>query len=139
MTLGIAIVGCGLIGGKRAQVLAGQKLVVCADPHRSRAERLAASIPGADFTEDWREAVRHRDVDAVLVATTNDALAPVTLEAIQIGKHVLVEKPAGRNTHEVERLVAAARSSRVRVRVGFNHRYHPGLLKAAALVREGAL
>lgn len=139
MTLGVAIIGCGLIGAKRARALAGQKLVICADADKARAERLAATTPGAEATPDWRSALRHAGVDAVVVATTNDALAPVTLEAIRAGKHVLVEKPAARRAEELGPLIEAARAARVRVRVGFNHRYHPAVLKASALAREGTL
>jgi predicted dehydrogenase len=139
MTLGVAIIGCGLIGTKRARALAGQKLVVCADPDRARADKLAAATPGAEATHDWRSALRHPGVHAVAVATTNDALASVTLEAIRAGKHVLVEKPAARRAEELPPIIEAARANGVRVRVGFNHRYHPALLKAAALAREGAL
>lgn len=139
MTLGVAIIGCGLIGAKRARALAGQKLLVCADPDAARAERLAAMTPGAQATHDWRAALRHAGVDAVVVATTNDALAPVTLEAIGAGKHVLVEKPAARRAEELGPLIEAARAARVCVRVGFNHRHHPAVLKALALAREGAL
>ena len=101
MTLGVAIIGCGLIGTKRARALAGQKLVICADLDKARAERLAAATPGAQATDDWRLALRHAGVDAVVVATTNDALAPITLEAIRAGKHVLVEKPAARTVEEL--------------------------------------
>jgi predicted dehydrogenase len=139
MTLGVAIIGCGLIGGKRARSLGGERLVLCADTDKSRAERLAGTLPGADFTNDWRQAVKHQKVQIVVVATTNDALAPVTLEAMRAGKHVLVEKPAARSTRELAPIIDTARAAGVRVRVGFNHRYHPALLKASSLVREGAL
>ena len=114
MTMGVAIIGCGLIGAKRARALSGEKLVICADRDRGRAERLAASVPGADSTEDWRHAVRHSSVQLVLVATTNDALAAITLEAIRAGKHVLVEKPAARNAAEVEPLIPHARHFQAR-------------------------
>jgi predicted dehydrogenase len=75
----------------------------------------------------------------VIVATTNDALAPVAAAAVEAGKHVLVEKPAGRTVAEVDALVAAARRHDRRVRVGFNHRYHPAIRDARALVDDGAL
>ncbi len=137
MTLGVAIIGCGLIGAKRARALAGQRLVVCADHDSARAERLATATPGAHAASDWRAALHYPGVDAVVVATTNDALAPVTLEAIRAGKHVLVEKPAARNAEELAPLIEAARAARVCVRVGFNHRHHPAVLKALTLAREG--
>jgi predicted dehydrogenase len=100
---------------------------------------LAATVPGAAATTDWMQAVGRADVDLVVVATVNDSLAPVTLEALRCGKHVLVEKPAARNARELEAVVQAAQARRRLVRVGFNHRYHPGLLKARDLVEQGAL
>ena len=79
------------------------------------------------------------DVDIVVVATTNNALAPITLAAVQAGKHVLVEKPAARTQAELAPVMEAARHANVRVRVGFNHRYHPALLQARAIFETGVL
>jgi predicted dehydrogenase len=78
------------------------------------------------------------DVDIVIVATTNESLAPIALAAIEAGKHVLVEKPGARSAGEIEPLIAAAKARDVRVRVGFNHRYHPALQKARELIDAGA-
>jgi len=75
----------------------------------------------------------------VIVATTNDTLAEITLAAVQAGKHVLVEKPAARSSAELKPVIAAVRQSRCLVRVGFNHRYHPALRKAHELFEAGAL
>ena len=139
---GVAILGCGLIGQKRSKTLAGAKLVVCADVDEKRAMSLAAGFPGCDAVTDWRAAVQRNDVDIVIVATTNDALVETSLAAVQAGKHVLVEKPAARNVAELDELIAAVASqpeNNVQVRVGFNHRYHPALLKARELVDAGEL
>jgi predicted dehydrogenase len=73
------------------------------------------------------------------VSTTNNVLAEITLAAVQAGKHVLVEKPAARNTRELEPVIQAARRAGVQVRVGFNHRYHPALRQARELLKAGAL
>lgn len=133
----LGIIGCGLIGQKRAAAARGHDIVIVADLDPTRAERLAAAS-GAKATGDWR-AVVDADVDAVVVATSHDTLAPISLAAVEAGRHVLVEKPAGRTAAEVAPIVAAAdRLGRV-VKVGFNHRYHPGLLKARAIVDDGAL
>jgi predicted dehydrogenase len=135
----VAIVGCGLIGQKRAQALAGAQLTVCADVRRDRAEALARSVPGAQAIDDWREAVSRPDVDIVIVATVNDALAPVSTAALGAGKHVLVEKPAARSVAELDAVAAAAARAGRHVRVGFNHRYHPALQKARELFEQDEL
>lgn len=136
---GVAILGCGLIGDRRSKALAGARLIVCADLDANRARTLAAGFAGCEATSDWLAALRRPDVDIVIVATTNDALVPASLAAVQAGKHVLVEKPAARSVAELDRLIAAAGEAKVRVRVGFNHRYHPALLKARELVTGGEL
>jgi predicted dehydrogenase len=135
----VAIVGCGLIGQKRARALGASRLVAVADTNLDRARQLAAQYPGCVVADDWRAAVARDDIYLVIVATTNDALAPVALAAIETGKHVLVEKPAARNAAELEPLVAAASRSGVIVKVGFNHRFHPAFQRAREIVDDGAL
>jgi predicted dehydrogenase len=139
----VAIIGCGLIGRKRANALGDAQVTVCADVALDRADALAHAIavgPAAiapAATTDWPAAVTRSDVDIVIVATTNDVLADVTKAAVAAGKHVLVEKPAARNLAEIDAVIEAAARSRSIVRVGFNHRCHPAIQKAHELVRDG--
>jgi predicted dehydrogenase len=134
-----AIVGCGLIGNKRARALGDSELVAVADVDPTRAQTLASIQPGCIASGDWRSVVARDDVDLVIVATTNDSLTPVALAAVERGKHVLVEKPAARTAAELRPLLTAAREAGVKVKVGFNHRFHPAFLKARALVDEDAI
>jgi predicted dehydrogenase len=78
-------------------------------------------------------------VDAVDLCLPHDLHAPIAIEAMRAGKHVLVEKPGALNAAELRTLQEAARAAGVRVRLGYNHRYHPTLLKARELVDAGAL
>jgi predicted dehydrogenase len=99
---GVGLVGCGLIGQKRAKALGvGGKLVACADIDPARAESLARSA-GAKVFRDWRELIRSPIVDIVIVATLHDSLAEIARLATEAGKHVLVEKPAARTATELE-------------------------------------
>jgi predicted dehydrogenase len=133
----IAIIGCGVIGNKRAAALGdAHRLVIAADVDLSRAQRLAAGRCPA--TAEWREALRS-NADAVIVSTTNDMLAPITLAAIEAGKHVLVEKPAARSAAELQPLLEAQKTAGVTVKVGFNLRFHPAIRRAHQLVQEGAV
>src|SRR5207302_394166 len=118
--MNVAIIGCGLIGQKRAKALAGAKLVAVSDAAFERAQAMARTIPGVQAVEDWRSLMQDRAIELVVVATTNDALAEITLAAVEAGKHVLVEKPAARNAAELQPIIEAARRNNVRVRVGFN-------------------
>jgi predicted dehydrogenase len=137
--LAVALVGCGLIGRKRAQALSGARLVACADMVATRSTEIAKLHQGCVSFTDWREMLAKTKCDIVLVATLHDSLAEITATAVAAGRHVLVEKPAGRFPSEMEPIVAAARQHGVHVRVGFNHRYHRALLKARELVDNGEL
>src|SRR5688500_2055091 len=102
----VAIVGCGLIGNKRAEALhGGATLVAAVDTSIERANALPTGHAGCPPVADWRDVMAREDIDAVIVATTNDQLAPITRAAMESGKHVLVEKPAARNAAELEPLV----------------------------------
>jgi predicted dehydrogenase len=135
-----AIIGCGLIGQKRLKSLTpGHRLVAVADTDQERARALAAQAPGAVAYPDWKDALRRGDIDSVVVATTNDALASVTRAAVEAGKHVLVEKPAARTPGELQSVIAIAEKAGTCVRVGFNHRFHPAFIRAHELFRSGQL
>ncbi len=139
MEMRVAIVGCGLIGHKRAKALGKHKLVATADANVAKAQQLAALYPGSEACGHWESAVARSDVDTVIVATTNNALAEVTDAAVDNGKHVLVEKPAARSAAELAPVVAYARRAGVTVKVGFNHRFHPAFARARTLVDAGGL
>lgn len=134
----VAIVGCGLIGVKRAEALGDSTLVVCCDPVVERAERLAAQH-GAEVTKDWQEVARRGDVDIVMVATTHDMLAAIAAGCAGAGKHVLIEKPGARRAAELDAVREAAARTGAKVRVGFNHRCHRALRKAHEIVASGGL
>jgi predicted dehydrogenase len=76
-------------------------------------------------------------VHLVIVATTNDALAPVARASIRAGKHVLVEKPAAVRAAELVSIEDAARKAGAVVKVGFNHRFHPAFQRARSIFEAG--
>lgn len=136
----LAIVGAGLIGRKRAAaaMAAGHQVVLVADIDPARAAQLAGAV-GAESSADWRQAIDGPDADAVVVATSHASLSPVAVAAVDAGRHVLVEKPGGRDLAEVEAIAAAAQRNRRVAKVGYNHRFHPAVMKARALVDGGKL
>lgn len=137
--MNVAIIGCGLMGQKRAKALGNCRLIACVDLDKEKADTLAKQFEGAVSFTDWRDVINRLDVDIVIISTIHAALAEIALAAIQAGKHVLLEKPAGRHSSELDPLIAIAKQSNVMIRVGFNHRYHPALQKARELVDSDAL
>src|SRR5262249_34133653 len=117
----VGIVGCGLVGRKRAAALAPHRLVAVADLDPARAAQLGALHDGCTVVSRWEDLVRSPGVDVVIVATTHDALVPVSAAAAAAGKHVLVEKPAARTPRELDALISGAQRTRVLAKAGFHH------------------
>jgi predicted dehydrogenase len=137
----VAVIGCGLIGRRRADIVRrspGDELVIVADVDEGRASSLATKI-GCLATTEWQEVVAREDVEIIVVSTTNDWLAPITIAALQHGKHVLCEKPPGRNPEEARRMMEAAKGSGRKLKIGFNHRHHAAVWKAKELFDQGSV
>jgi predicted dehydrogenase len=105
----------------------------------SRAPHVASLSPGCLAGTDWRELLARTDIDAVIVATPQDSHVEIARAAISAGIHVLVEKPAARHVDELLGLPQLAAEHDVRVRVGFNLRYHRAFQQARRLVDSGIL
>jgi len=135
-----AIIGCGLIGKKRlAGLPAGSKLAVACDINLTRAEELVKLARAGRAVADYQVAVADPQVEAVVVATINSELAPISAAAIRAGKHVIVEKPAGISVAQLDELLALEKQHGVCVRVGFNHRFHPAFQKAREIFESGIM
>lgn len=135
----VAIIGCGLLGHKRAGALGEHRLSLCADVIPERAQQLASLHKGATATGNWQDVVKAPGIELVIVSATPNLLAQITLACIEAGKQVLVEKPAGTNAAELRKLLKRSEELGKRVRVGFNHRFHPAMQKAKTLIEAGEL
>ncbi len=132
----MAIVGCGLIGAKRAAALgSADELLACYDVNE-RAARDLCELHGAKACASIEQLLA-TDPEVIVVATVHDQLAGLAERALGAGAHVLVEKPAGVSAGQVGRLLACQRASGRLVKVGFNHRFHPGIARAAEEVHCG--
>lgn len=126
--LRVCLVGCGVVGRKRASALGDDQLVGCYDSAHASALSLAADFV-TTAVASFDDLLRLQS-DVVVVAVTHDHLAELSCRALDSGAHVLVEKPGGVSLADVDRIrVAAGRTGR-RVKVGFNHRFHPAIRQA---------
>jgi predicted dehydrogenase len=129
---GVGIIGAGLIGAKRAEAIAKTgygKLLAVADPDIQRATSLAKKY-GAEAVGDWKKIIASNDISVIAAAVPNVFVKQIVIAAVRAGKHVLCEKPFGRNAKESREMVIAAKKAQRLIKVGFNHRFHPGIEKA---------
>lgn len=136
---GVGIIGCGLIGRKRAASLGSRgKLIMCSDVDFARAESLALQFSATPM-QKWEKVLSCPNIDIVIVSTLHDSLAEITMAAISSGKHVLVEKPAARFAEDLIPVIDISKQKNIKVRVGFNHRYHKSLQKAKEIIDSNLL
>ena len=133
---GFAIVGCGLIGQRRFRTLPRGSLRYACDLDEERARHLAAGTTACAPTTDLEAVLGDPEVNVVIVAAANAALASIALRAVRTGKHVLVEKPGGISSTQLAEIQLAAVASGALVRIGYNHRYHPAFRKSYELVQQ---
>jgi predicted dehydrogenase len=105
----------------------------------ARASEVASFSDGCIAGSDWRALLDRADIGAVVIATPQDSQVEIARAAINAGIHVLVEKPAARHADELLGLPELAAKHNVRVRVGFNLRYHRAFQQARRLVDSGIL
>lgn len=135
-----AIVGCGVIGPLHAKVMAAlgerAQLVAAVDVDEGRATALADTY-GAEPLTSLEKALAHPEVEAVAVCTPSGLHVDVAVQALEAGKHVVVEKPVDVDVEAAARLAEAQRRSGTTVTVISQHRFDPASQVVHAAVRDG--
>ena len=135
----VGIIGCGLIGFKRSKYLGSRgKLVACADINVIRAKKIAVNKKIKVFT-DWKKLLDVKEIDIVIISTPHNQLSKILLHAYKKKKHVLVEKPGAKNLKEISKVISKVNDNKIKIRVGFNHRYHPSIIKARKIIKSGVI
>jgi len=131
-----------LIGRKRAEAIASLstclKVETVCDIDAEKAAELGRFCSATPCV-DWRDLTRCDDLDAVVVATPNKFIREIALSALEHGKHVLCEKPLGRNAGEAEAIWSKAKERGLVLKTGFNHRFHPAIRAAKKIADDGGL
>ena len=139
--LRIAIIGCGAVAERghlpAIAKLDGIQVNVLVDKNRSRAEELAwlHNVPHVveDYTQVWDNA------DAAIVALPHYLHAPVSIDLLKRGIHVLVEKPMALNVTDCDAMIEAAQQSGATLAVGIMRRFLPSYQFVKALIDTGFL
>jgi predicted dehydrogenase len=140
--LRVGLVGCGYQGEILARtILEDDKFQVtaCADPDQAAASQIARLVGNIPVYSSVDELLQHSEVDAVMVATSHDALFECSLAAVRAGKHVLAEKPIGLDEKEAAQLEESVAGADVCFMAGYSFRYIPAWQKLYNLTQAGAV
>ena len=132
--LNIGIIGFGKMGKIRKRVIDSRddcRVAWVCDP--------IPSPIGCEFTTDAWELIRQPSLDAVFVCTPNYLIKELVVKALDSGKHVFAEKPPGTSVTQVREMMAAEkRNPGLKLKFGFNHRYHGSMIEAKRRIESGA-
>lgn len=141
-SLRVGVVGLGWAGEthlKSYLQIPGVEVVAVADPVETRLGQIATTYEIAHPFTDYHDLMARDDIDAVSVATPNHLHAPVTIAALESGKHVLCEKPLARSGAEGESMIKAAVAAGRVLQVAFNHRQRGDVQTLKTYIESGGL
>lgn len=127
--LKIGIIGAGRIGKVHLESISyhvkNATVTAMADPFMNEeTEKLIRSYGVSKVTKDYKDILNDKDIDAVLVCSSTDTHAAISIEAINAGKHVFCEKPVDHSIEKIQAVAAALKEHPdIKFQVGFNRRF----------------
>ncbi len=124
--IGVAVVGSGRIGTMRARAVLDHPsvdFVAVSDRDGANAAKLAGKVAVDFHSASNEEIIAHPDVNTVIVSTSEGEHLQPVLQAIALGKTVLIEKPIALNLPDADCIIRASEEAGVEVRVGYSRRY----------------
>ena len=140
--LGVALVGCGSIGRPHAKGAARVKncrLVAVMDVVPEQAQSYKERFGAEAAYTDIDKVLSRADVDIVIVTTTNNTHADLTIKALEAGKHVMVQKPMAMTLEECNAMIAASKRTGKKLMNAYFEMFHPVYYKAKELIDQGAI
>lgn len=142
MSLKVAVIGCGSIATHRhlPEYAANENVEITAvcDIVGERAEEAAVKYQAKAYT-DYKILLKEENIDAVSVCLPNYLHAPVSIDALNTGAHVLCEKPMATSIEEADKMIEAAEQNGKKLMIGHNQRFVASHQKAKELIESGAI
>jgi predicted dehydrogenase len=138
--LNIAAVGVNGKGkGDIASTSVGQNVVAICDVDDRSLEEAASTYTNARVYNDWRKLLEQKDIDAVTISTPDHMHAPVAVSAMQLGKHVYVQKPLAHTVYEARQMRLIAAENKVVSQMGNQGHSGSGYQTLVKLIQAGAI
>ncbi len=138
----VGVIGCGMISGMHLRAyksLPDVNVVACADVNIERARQRASEFDVPHVFKDYKELLNMDEIDAVSICTPHALHAPIAIDALNAGKHVLCEKPMATSAKDAAEMIKAARKAGKLLEVAIRNRFSPVVQFAKRLVDEGML
>ena len=141
----IGIIGCGgIANGKHMPSLSkldDVEMVAFCDiiPEKAEAAKAQYGTPDAKVYTDYRELLEDKEIDVVHVCTPNRSHAPISIDSLHAGKHVMCEKPMAKTAEDARKMVEAAKETGKKLTIGYQHRHKPEAIYLKEVIDRGDL
>ncbi len=138
----VGIIGAGGIAKQHAwgyQKCPDAEMVAVCDTDKSRAEAFAKELNIPEVFTDYKEMLKKADIEATSVCLPNFLHGPVTVDALNAGKHVICEKPLAHSVKDGVKMVETAKKMKKTLMVGFHQRFRGETQVLKQFIDEGAL
>jgi len=141
--LKVGLIGTGMIAWSHLPAYLKHsdklKLTALCDVREDALKKYADKAGVDSLYTDYKEMLKKADIDAVTICTSHDQHESMTIAAAEAGKHILLEKPMGRNINECRNMISATEKAGVIFMVGQDLRYLPNTLGIKHLIYSGEL
>lgn len=140
--LKVGVIGCGSIARKRHLIEYAKhpnvEIVAVCDIKEERVKEMAEEYSAKPYT-DYKELLKDNAIDVISVCLPNYLHAPVSIDSLNVGKHVLCEKPMAISRKEAEQMVEAAQKNNKKLMIAHNQRFVPSHHKAKEMIANGEI
>jgi predicted dehydrogenase len=137
--LNIGIIGARGRGGANTRSVSSENIAALCDVDEKRLAEAAKEHPNAKTYIDWRELVDQKDLDAVIVSTTDHTHAPANCWAMRRGLHVYCEKPLAHSVHEARVVQETYKKAKVATQMGTQIHATENYRRVVELIQSGAI
>jgi len=137
--IGIIGLGRGMSHARRVAESERCELVSIADIVEEAAKSAAEELGAGSWYKDYKEMLEKEELDAAIISTPNFLHAPMSIEAMKAGLHVLVEKPMCITMEEADQIVELSKETGRKLYVGYNYRWNPAYRKIKEILEGGVL
>ena len=142
MTLGVAILGTGRIGGNYINVVRAAddaSVLVVAEPREEQVADLKTEHPDIEFVAGYQDILDRDDIDIVVGTLPHWLHHQAAIDCVNAGKHVYLEKPMALNVRECDEMLAAAKANGKLLMTAHTQRYYGENVKMKEIIDSGDL
>jgi len=133
----IGIIGCGLIGLKRASFINKNYIKIVSDISLSKLKVFQKQY-NCIISQNYKDVI-NSNIDIIFICTPHHLLSKLAIDSLKQKKHIFIEKPGTIDSSDVKVIKNLSKKNNLCVKIGFNHKYHPSMILSKKIINQNTL